>query len=128
MGDLFNYLLVYFSIIFQLIKKLILSTERRKKMKNLNNYLDHKEKLKIALIGKYLFQNLKLRFGILLIIIGLLWFGKTIGWFASDIFGPLVMLATGIWFIFTYFVNRITYKYNNWMSSLELKQGDFDGL
>lgn len=84
--------------------------------------------MKIALIEKHLFQNLKLRFGILLIIIGLLWFGKKTGWFESDIFGPLVMLATGIWFIFTYFVNRITNNYNNWISSLELKQGDFDWL
>jgi hypothetical protein len=39
------------------------------------------------------------RFGILLIIIGLLWYGQRAEWFPSKIFGPLVLLTFGIWMI-----------------------------
>ena len=41
------------------------------------------------------------RFGILLIVIGLLWFGQRAGWFPSGIFGPLVLLTLGVWMIAT---------------------------
>ncbi len=95
---------------------------------NFNDHLIRKEKLKNAFLNEYVFENLRLRLGILLILIGLIWFCKIAGIFASDFFGPLVMLAIGIWFIFTYFTNRIINKYNNWISCLDLKQGDYYGL
>jgi len=41
------------------------------------------------------------RFGILLIVIGLLWFGQRAGWFPLEIFGPLVLLTLGVWIIAT---------------------------
>ena len=41
------------------------------------------------------------RFGILLIVIGLLWFAQKAGLFASDIFGPLILLTLGLWMIAT---------------------------
>jgi len=43
------------------------------------------------------------RFGILLIVIGLLWFAQRAGWFTSEIFGPLVLLTIGVWMI-SYFI------------------------
>ena len=47
------------------------------------------------------------RFGILLIVIGLLWFAQRAGWFPSEIFGPLVLLTLGLWMIATsYFPKR----------------------
>lgn len=47
------------------------------------------------------------RFGILLIVIGLLWFGQRAGWFPLEIFGPLVLLTLGVWLIATsYFRKR----------------------
>jgi hypothetical protein len=47
------------------------------------------------------------RFGILLIVIGLLWFGQRAGWFPLGIFGPLVLLTLGVWMIATpYFHKR----------------------
>lgn len=49
------------------------------------------------------------RFGILLIVIGLLWFGQKAGWFPSEIFGPLILLTLGLWMIITsYFHKRQT--------------------
>jgi hypothetical protein len=39
------------------------------------------------------------RFGILLIVIGLLWFGERAGWVPLEIFGPLVLLTLGVWII-----------------------------
>ena len=49
------------------------------------------------------------RFGILLIVIGLLWFGQRAGWFPLEIFGPLVLLTLGLWMITTsYLHNRQT--------------------
>lgn len=97
-------------------------------MKSLNQQPAGEEKVKNILLKKYLFGNTRLRIGILLLIFGLLWYGKRTGLFASDIFGPLVMLSTGIWLIFTYFINRVINKYNNWASSLKLEHGDFYGL
>lgn len=41
------------------------------------------------------------RFGLLLIVIGLLWFAHRAGWFPPEIFGPLVLLALGGWMIVT---------------------------
>ena len=41
------------------------------------------------------------RLGILLIIIGLLWFGQRIGWVPSIILGPLVLVIIGAWVAFT---------------------------
>jgi uncharacterized protein (DUF3820 family) len=39
------------------------------------------------------------RFGVLLIVVGLLWFAQRAGWFPSGIFGPLVLLTLGSWLI-----------------------------
>jgi hypothetical protein len=39
------------------------------------------------------------RLGILLIVIGLLWFGQRAEWFPSKIFGPLVLLTFGAWMV-----------------------------
>ena len=41
------------------------------------------------------------RFGILLIVIGLLWFAQRAGWFPPEIFCPLVLLTLGVWMIVT---------------------------
>ncbi len=46
------------------------------------------------------------RFGILLIVIGLLWFAKRAGWFSSEIFGPLVLLTLGLWMIATSYFHK----------------------
>ncbi|OGP74815.1 MAG: hypothetical protein A2V86_16085 [Deltaproteobacteria bacterium RBG_16_49_23] len=40
-------------------------------------------------------------FGILLILIGLLWLGQRAGWFPLEVFGPLVLLTLGLWMIAT---------------------------
>jgi len=40
-------------------------------------------------------------FGIVLIVIGLLWFGQRAGWFSLEIFGPLVLLTLGLSIIAT---------------------------
>ena len=46
-------------------------------------------------------------FGILLIVIGLLWFSQRAGWFPLEIFGPLVLLTFGVWVTVTsYFYKR----------------------
>ena len=39
------------------------------------------------------------RLGIVMIIIGLLWFGQRIGWFPSEVLGPLVLLTVGVWLV-----------------------------
>jgi len=50
------------------------------------------------------------RFGILLIVIGLLWFAQKAGWFPSEIFGPSILLALGLWIIVTsHFQKRQTH-------------------
>jgi hypothetical protein len=36
------------------------------------------------------------RFGILLIVIGVLWLGQRAGWFPLEILGPLVLLTLGV--------------------------------
>ncbi len=41
------------------------------------------------------------RFGILLIVIGLLWFAQRAGWFPLGTFGPLVLLTFSAWMIVT---------------------------
>jgi len=46
------------------------------------------------------------RFGILLIVIGLLWFGQRAGWFPLEIFGPLVLLTLGVWMIATSYFHK----------------------
>ena len=46
------------------------------------------------------------RFGILLIVIGLLWFAQRAGWFPSEIFGPLVLLTIGVWMIATSYLQK----------------------
>jgi putative Mn2+ efflux pump MntP len=46
------------------------------------------------------------RFGILLIVIGLLWFAQRAGWFPLEIFGPLVLLTLGIWMIATSYIQK----------------------
>ena len=46
------------------------------------------------------------RFGILLIVIGLLWFGQRAGWFPLEIFGPLVLLTLGVWMIATSYLHK----------------------
>ena len=46
------------------------------------------------------------RFGILLIVIGLLWFAQRAGWFTSEIFGPLVLLTLGVWMIATSYLHK----------------------
>jgi hypothetical protein len=47
------------------------------------------------------------RFGILLIMIGLLWFAQRAGWFPSGIFAPLVLLTFGVWMIVTAYLRRL---------------------
>ena len=46
------------------------------------------------------------RFGILLIVIGLLWFAQRAGWFPLEIFGPLVLLTLGVWIIATSYLHK----------------------
>jgi len=46
------------------------------------------------------------RFGILLIVIGLLWLGQRIGWFLPEFFGPLVLLTLGVWMIATSYYHK----------------------
>jgi hypothetical protein len=45
-------------------------------------------------------------FGILLIVIGLLWFGQRAGWFPLEIFGPLALLTLGVWMIATSYLQK----------------------
>ena len=46
------------------------------------------------------------RFGILLIVIGLLWFVQKAGWFPSGIFGPLILLIFGVCLIATSYLYK----------------------
>ena len=46
------------------------------------------------------------RFGILLIVIGLLWFGQRAGWVPLEIFSPLVLLTLGVWMIVTSYLQK----------------------
>ena len=46
------------------------------------------------------------RFGILLIVIGLLWLGQRAGWVPLEIFGPLVLLTLGVWMIVTSYLQK----------------------
>jgi hypothetical protein len=46
------------------------------------------------------------RFSILLIVIGLLWFGQRAGWVPLEIFGPLVLLTLGVWMIVTSYLQK----------------------
>jgi uncharacterized membrane protein HdeD (DUF308 family) len=46
------------------------------------------------------------RFGILLIVIGLLWFAQRTGWFPLEIFGPSVLLTIGVWMIATSYFHK----------------------
>ncbi len=46
------------------------------------------------------------RLGILLIILGFLWFGQRIGWFPSIILGPLVLVIIGAWVAFTSSIDK----------------------
>jgi hypothetical protein len=76
----------------------------------------------------YVNKNRKLYFGILFIIIGLLWFAQNAGLFPSNFFGPLVMVMVGIWFIVIYFVNRTVNSYNEWIKCLDLQHNNYFGL
>jgi hypothetical protein len=46
------------------------------------------------------------RFGILLIVIGVLWFAQRAGWSPSEIFGPLVLLTLGVWMIVASYLQK----------------------
>ena len=46
------------------------------------------------------------RFGALLIVIGLLWLAQRAGWFPSEVFGPIVLLALGVWMIATSYSHK----------------------
>jgi len=46
------------------------------------------------------------RFGILLIVIGLLWVGQRAGWVPLGFFGPLVLLTLGVWMIATSYLHK----------------------
>jgi hypothetical protein len=46
------------------------------------------------------------RFGVLLIVIGLLWFAQKAGWFHLEVFGPLVLLTFGIWMTVTLYFHK----------------------
>jgi hypothetical protein len=46
------------------------------------------------------------RSGILLIILGVLWFGQRIGWVPSIILGPLVLVIIGAWVAFTSSIDK----------------------
>lgn len=46
------------------------------------------------------------RLGILLIILGLLWFGQRIGWIPSTMLGPLVLVIIGVWVVFTFSIDK----------------------
>ena len=48
----------------------------------------------------------RVRFGILLIVIGLLWFAQRAGWFPPEIFCPLVLLTLGVWMIVTSYLQK----------------------
>ncbi len=45
-------------------------------------------------------------FGILLIVIGLLWLAQRAGWFPSGTLGPLFLLAIGVWLIATSYFHK----------------------
>jgi hypothetical protein len=47
-----------------------------------------------------------IRLGILLIVVGLLWFGRTVGWLQPDYVWPLFIAIIGIWIIFPHLVRR----------------------
>ena len=46
------------------------------------------------------------RFGILLVVIGLLWFGQRAGWVPLGFFSPLVLLTLGVWMIATSYFQK----------------------
>jgi len=46
------------------------------------------------------------RFGILLIVIGVLWLGQRAGWFPLEIFRPLVLLTLGVWIIVASYLQK----------------------
>ncbi len=46
-------------------------------------------------------RRYRIGFGILLIVIGLLWLAQRVGWLPSGTFGPLFLLAIGLWLIAT---------------------------
>jgi hypothetical protein len=48
----------------------------------------------------------RIGFGILLIVVGLLWFAQRGGWFTSEILGPLVLLTIGVWMIATSYLHK----------------------
>ncbi len=48
----------------------------------------------------------RVRFGILLIVIGLLWLAQKAGWFPPGIFGPLILLTLGLWMIITSYFHK----------------------
>ena len=46
------------------------------------------------------------RFGILLIVIGVLWLAQRAGWFPSEVFGPIVLLTLGLWMTATSYSHK----------------------
>lgn len=60
-------------------------------------------------------RNSRLRFGVLLVIVGLVWFGARMGflpveWFHSELFWPGVVVMVGSWIVFKSLIRR---KYDN---------------
>jgi fatty acid desaturase len=53
-------------------------------------------------------RNSGIFWGILLIVVGLYWFGKAAGWFPPEIqlFWPLVFVLTGTWFVVASLKNK----------------------
>ena len=42
-------------------------------------------------------RSRRMRFGVLLILIGLLWLSALAGWIAGDLFCPFTMILIGLW-------------------------------
>jgi hypothetical protein len=51
-----------------------------------------------------------IRFGFLLILLGLLWLGGALGWLQAEILRPLTVIAIGLWLAF---FSRIRWKRKN---------------
>jgi len=47
-----------------------------------------------------------IRFGFFMMIIALLWLGRNMGWIQPGLFGPAVMIITGIWIMVVSFIKK----------------------
>jgi hypothetical protein len=65
----------------------------------------------------------RVRFGILLIVIGLLWLGQKAGWVPLEIFGPLVLLTFGVWMIVTSYLQKRHPLPQRWTDDEGLENG-----